>query len=576
MAVSPAHPPTQTRDWPSWQICLTYAAPLLVLAWAPFVGVDTIVIALAGIAAGLTHWFWAPLTVTCLCLGTGQMIALANAEKLRDTGDAILWQDLVYTMPNLLGNLGTVWQYIGFPGVLTGTLAVLALYLTRMAEKRHIRRSLPFGIGFSAALMLVYLPTFVDYSVDIASDLKQYRKSAKSFAGRPHALSLARFLHSTTLPPAGFQGASAGPKHFRELSAKLAGKTGQGGTNAPPDIFVILNESQLNPSQLAACADRADCRMALYEKAPFGVLRGPLKVHTHGWGTWNAEFTLMTGVPYFWFGESGFYSAYTTAPRLQMALARHLASLGYRTIGIYPTQKGMLNAAQAYRHYGIQEFYGAESLDLPLDWCKIPDRLMYETMLAKYRAARKQDTRPIFMMMLTIFNHGPHGEGCMDSQLKQSLGRSATPQNVKLDDYLHRSNDADRASTAFRNALLALPQRVLLLFAGDHQPSFEGFARRYPRQMHRQMSDDDALLFTNFQYFANYESAATAGTGERYRELDISFLASTLLELAMLPLGPLFQPNLQLRELCRGRLDSCSPAIIDSYKAHLMQVGFYQ
>lgn len=576
MAVSPAHPPTHTRDWPFWQIFITYAAPLLVLAWVPFAGIDTIVIALAAITVGLTHWFWAPLTVTCICLGTGQMIALANAEKLRDTGDAILWQDLVYTAPNLLGNLATVWQYIGFPGALAGTLAVLVLCLARMAEKRYMRRSLPFGIGFTATLILLYLSTFVDYLVDIASDLEQYQKNATSFAGRPNALSLARFLHSTTLSPAEFQATSAGPEHFRELSAKLADRSGQGGTNVPPDIFVILNESQFNPSQLAACTSRADCRMTLYEKAPYGVLRGPLKVHTHGWGTWNAEFTVMTGVPYFWFGETGFYSAYTTAPRLKMALARHLTSLGYRTIGIYPTQKGMLNAAQAYQHFGIQEFHGAESLDLPLDWCKIPDHRMYETMLAKYRAARKEDTRPIFMMMLTIFNHGPHGKGCMDSKLKQTLGRNATQQSTKLDDYLHRSHAVDKASTAFRNALLAQPQPVLLLFAGDHQPSFEGFARRYPRQMHRQMSDDDALLFTNFQYFANYDGAAIAGTGERFRELDISFLASTLLELAMLPLGPLFQPNLQLRELCQGQLDSCSPAIIDSYKTHLMQVGFYQ
>jgi hypothetical protein len=82
--------------------------------------------------------------------------------------------------------------------------------------------------------------------------------------------------------------------------------------------------------------------MPLYETHRQSTARGPLKVHTHGWGTWNAEFTLMTGIPYFWFGETGFYSAYTTAPRMRMALARHLSALGYRTIGIYPTQKGML------------------------------------------------------------------------------------------------------------------------------------------------------------------------------------------------------------------------------------------
>jgi len=316
--------------------------------------------------------------------------------------------------------------------------------------------------------------------------------------------------------------------------------------------------------------------MALYENDGNGVLRGPLRVHTHGWGTWNAEFALMTGVPYYWFGESGFYSAYTTTPRIRMGLAKHLASLGYRTIGIYPTQKGMLNASQAYRHYGIQEFHGAEDLGLSWDWCNIPDHLMYEKLMEKYRSARKEDSRPIFMVMLTVFNHGPYGQRCMDQQLANSLGSNPDLQVAKLKDFLHRSKAADLASAEFRNALLKQRQPVLLLFAGDHQPSFEGLASRYPRRMHREMPAADALLFTNYQFFANYKASTSMGAEGKQRELDMSFLASTLLELAMLPQGPLFEPNLRLREICGGRLDSCPTAIIDSYKSYLNQVGFYK
>jgi hypothetical protein len=236
----------------------------------------------------------------------------------------------------------------------------------------------------------------------------------------------------------------------------------------------------------------------------------------------------------------------------------------------------MLNAARAYRNYGIQEFYGAEDLDLSLDWCKIPDQLMYEKLLARYRAAREEDNRPIFMVMLTVFNHGPHGAGCMDPDLARSIGKDANPQRAKLEDYLHRSRASNLASTAFRDITLALPQPVLLLFAGDHQPSFEGLAASYPRQMHRQMPARDALLFTNYQFLANYDASPAVDHRGQPREMDISFLASTLLELAMLPLGPLFEPNLKLRDLCGGRLDSCSPAVIESYKANLNQTGFYK
>ncbi len=531
---------------------------------------------LSGVIIGLTHWFLSPLTTSVFLLGSGQIIALANAEKIRDTGDAILWQDLLYAVPNFSGNLGTVWQYIGLSGMLVGAMAAGALLLTKAMEKRYLKRSFPIGVGYSAAMLLFYLPATADYLRDVAADMGKFRENAKNFAGNLYTHSFARFLHSATLKPAEFQSTGGNPALFANLSARLKVAAPAADASPAPDIFVILNESQFNPSQIAGCMPKQDCSMALYEDGRNSVLRGPLKVHTHGWGTWNAEFTLMTGVPHFWFGDSGFYSAYTTAPRIQMGLAKHLGSLGYRTIGIYPTQKGMLNAAQAYRRYGIQEFHGAEDLDLSWDWCNIPDRLMYEKLLEKYQLAREEDTRPIFMVMLTVFNHGPHGQRCMDQQLADALGSDTSPQVAKLKDYLHRSKAADLASAEFRSEILALPRRTLLLFAGDHQPSFEGLASSYPRQMHRLMPVSDTLLFTNYHFFANYEGSTSMHAGGRYHELDISFLASTLLELAALPLGRLFQPNIQLRELCGGRLDSCSTAIVDSYKSNLMQVGFYQ
>lgn len=568
--------PHRARLWLSWRAWLTYAIPLLALSWAHPAGIDEVVVMIAGVFVGLTHGLFRPITTCLFLLCVGQIVSLANAEKVRDTGDAILWQDLIYALPNSFENLGTLWQYVGLQWLLAGVLGAALLLLARIVEKRHLKRSLPVGIGFSAAVLLFYVPPTADYVVDVAADMRQFRQSGKNFAGNLYTHSPARFLHSITLDPAEFQSTAGNPSVFVNLSSTLNIHSPAARPDAAPDIFVILNESQFNPSQVQGCLPQVGCDISLYASNRDSALRGPLRVHTHGWGTWNAEFTLMTGVPYFWFGESGFYSAYTTAPRVRLALAKHLASLGYRTIGIYPTQKGMLNAAKAYKQYGIQEFYGAKELDLPFDWCKIPDQLMYQKLLEKYRSARMEDSRPIFMTMLTIFNHGPHGEGCMDSTLTRTAGNDASRAATKLTDYLQRSTMVDQAATKFRVDLLAAPRDILLLFFGDHQPSFEGLAQSIPRQMHRPMPISESLLFTNYQFFANYESPSLSLRSGGIRELDISFLSSTLLELASLPLGPLFLPNLQLRELCQGRLDACPPKIIDSYKAHLMQTGFYQ
>jgi hypothetical protein len=566
-------PSRRVLKFPPAKTWLAYSLTLITLSWNVWWHVDEVVVDFVGVFVGLTHWFSPPLTTSLFLLGVGHLISLANAEKLRDTGDVVLWQDIVYAVPNLFENLGTFGQYVGEKNLFFGSILFGVLVIVLLVERRNILRTLRIGIGFSTILILLYLPGLINYYHTVAADIQLFQTRNSSFPGRLNTSSLARLIYSATLPPPEFQAGSASSDLFLASAPILNSLVGRDQSHTPPDIFVVLNESQFDPRQLTACNNRRDCSLSMYSDKQQTMLRGPLHVHTHGWGTWNAEFTLMTGVPYYWFGDQGFYSPYTAAPRISMALGRHLSSLGYRTIGIYPTQKGMLNAAQAYRHYGIQEFFGAEDLGLSLDWCKVPDQLMYDKLIERYRFTRTEDNRPIFMVMLTVFNHGPHGHGCMDTNLRQALGDGATDTEIKLEDYLSRSSAADSALASFIKTMLDQPSRILLLFAGDHQPSFEGLASNYLREMHRPMSSSEALMFTNYEFLSNYETGATP---QRIRELDISFLASSLLDLANLPLGTLFESNLKLRELCNGRLDTCPSGIVESYKANLAQIGFYK
>jgi len=558
----------------SWRVAASYLIPLLVIALAQAGGFNHVVIMATALTVALTHWALPPISTTLFCIAIGHSIELANSEKTRINGDGILWQDIIYVLPNIQSNIGTTLQYIGYTGLAIGAGIAFCLALTLKLERKHLRRSLLLGLAFSIALTLLYTHSTGAYIDDVRQDLGRIADSPRAFAGQPQRSSVARFIHSISLPPADFQTNKTESSVFRHAADKLPGFVGAPTAGTPPDIFVLLNESQLDPMQLAACVGRNDCRLSLYEKGPHSVMYGPLRVHTHGWGTWNAEFTLMTGVPYHWFGENGFYSPYTVAPRVRLALAKHLSALGYRTIAVYPTQKGMLNAARAYRTYGIQDFFGAEDLGLSLDWCKIPDSLMYEKLMQRYRGAKADDNRPIFMVMLTIFNHGPHGEKCAAPELLAGLRNNASQETLKLEDYLQRSHASDTAAKQFRDTILESTEKALILFAGDHQPGFEGLHKAYPRKMHREMHTDEAFFFTGYQFFANYPILPRKDP-EMPREMDIAFLGSTLLELAALPLGPLFLPNSELRDLCAGRLDQCPNGnLIDSYKTTLLENGF--
>lgn len=572
----PHSEPTGLAPWrqESWRVAASYLIPLLVVLSAREAGFNPVVVMATGLTVALTHWLLPPLSTTFFCMALGYVIALLNSEKLRINGDGILWQDFVYVLPNIPSNVGTVLQYAGYAGLTVGALAASAWVITFMLERKHLRASLPFGVIFSITLVFLNLNPALAYVEYVRRDIRALADSPQMFAGELDRSSIARFFHSTSLPPADFKTNGTSSSLFRQLTDKLRDSAHSPDTDAPPDIFAILNESQFDPTQLAVCAGRNDCRLSMYANAPYSVARGPLRVHTHGWGTWNAEFTLMTGVPYYWFGESGFYSPYTVAPGVRLALAKQLSSLGYRTIAVYPTQKGMLNAASAYRNYGVEEFFGAEDLGLSFDWCQIPDSLMYEKLTERYRAAKDDDSRPIFMVMLTIFNHGPHGKKCVAPDLVSAVRQPVTEEALKLEDYLRRARESDAAAKAFRDEILASPRKALILFAGDHQPGFEGLHAAYPRTMHREMTADETYFFTGYQFFANYP-ISPSNHPETPHELDISFLGATLLELARLPLGPLFLPNRKLRDLCSGRLDNCpEDSVLDSYKSTLLENGF--
>lgn len=552
---------------------------LLALSWAPVAGIDDDVVTLSALLLVVLHWFLPPLTTSLVALGAFHLVYLSNQEKLRINGDGILWQDLVHVVPNVPFNLGAVLQYADARAIASVLLILCAISSIGLIEKRLHRSSKRVTAAFTLLIALIYAPGAQAYAARVFEDLAEFRKNGKAFAGNLHTSSIARFIHSASFPDPTLATDGTPASLFTQLAASLPERLKANVPNTPPDIFLVLNESQFDPMSLDLCSGRPDCRMEMYGPDTRLLQGGPLRVHTLGWGTWNAEFSLMTGVPYFWFGENGFYSPYTVSPRVNLALPKHLRTLGYDTMVIYPVQKGMINAAATYAQYGVQQFLGAEALELPFDWCETTDDLMYKKALERHRSAIAGNTRPVFLIVLTIFNHGPHGERCMSADLASRM--TATDKShssaLKVEDYIHRSGQVDKAAMAFAQRALQSSRPTIVAFVGDHQPGFEGQFAAYRRKPHREMSPSDAYFFTSYRILSNYRTKGEHGTSASDRELDISFFPSTLLELADLPEDSLFRANRQLRQLCSDRLDLCkNQSLLASYRQHLLDIGFFR
>ena len=332
-----------------------------------------------------------------------------------------------------------------------------------------------------------------------------------------------------------------------------------------PDILMVLEESTFDPRLIARCR-YAPCDSPMF-RAPAGTWRtvqSPLLVHTTGGGTWLTEFAFLSGFDWRIFGRGGAYAPVSLAPRLEISLPKYLRTLGYHTVVFSGVGADFLRARSAYRYYGFDEFYAAQDLKLSDDWHQVRDSIIFDKTLQVL--AQRHDAQPLFVFILTIRNHGPHGEGRDPlpravRQVEEKLGRP-------LADYLSRLDDSAQDMARLRRAWLASPRPRVIGWFGDHQPEF---AWDYLNTM----ADIDATRFatnagapelrflTYHQLSANFGGP---GVSTSLAALDVPFLETELLEFSGLPLDAGMQAASAVSAQCgRLLLDCANRPLIDDY-----------
>ncbi len=337
----------------------------------------------------------------------------------------------------------------------------------------------------------------------------------------------------------------------------------------PADIVVFLQESQFNPATIEGCPDDL-CRLPLFDAKPDTRRYGPLHVHVFGGGTWLTEFALATGVPHDVFGKAGDFAPFNVAPGVRRSFVRSLQAAGYRTVAVYPTAGGMMNGRLAYRDYGFDRFYDAADLGLTGRF-DTPDEAVHA---AARRALAQERLRPgpVFLMVLTIFNHSQHGVGMTRvPQPLQDRAAAAFPdpaQARNVADYVWRTRQVEQAMAQTRKAVLGGPRPAVLAWFGDHQPPFVD-SGGLPD--HIRGHSDAAAIPANRQTW--YEVASNVGDPTaigRRSPLDIVFLPGVLAQTAGAPIDDWLSANIAARQACGGLLRECArPQVRDAYLSHL-------
>ncbi|HEY9110221.1 MAG TPA: LTA synthase family protein [Rhodanobacteraceae bacterium] len=344
------------------------------------------------------------------------------------------------------------------------------------------------------------------------------------------------------------------------------------GATRKPDIIAVLEESTFDPRMLTACTSKL-CDARMFHADADTIAHGWMNVHTWGGGTWTSEFAFLSGLPHTLFGPAGIYAPFNLAPRIRFTLPRLLDADGYRTIGIYPTDGDFMNGRDAYADYGFDAFYGGR--ELKLGW-GATDAQVFRAFEHVFEAERhKADGKPLFVFMLTLHQHGPHMAPLhelpapYDKPLfpgKLASGNQALDDwlNLNLANYLQRLSMSDAAMAQLEDFLRRDGRPVLLLHFGDHQPSFDGAINTLAKTVPQQVPDPQYVTYYMLKGF-NLPIRR-----EDYPVLDISYLASLLLDAAELPRNPFFVANTLLRDRCDGHdLDCRNAALRDSYRAYI-------
>jgi hypothetical protein len=302
-----------------------------------------------------------------------------------------------------------------------------------------------------------------------------------------------------------------------------------------PDIIIIQHESVFDP-RIFGLAIEPEIEAFL---SPSHGVYGGLRVGIFGGGSWQSEFSLLTGLGSAAFGPDAYFIFKKGAGRFRHSLPLTLSALGYKTMLVASCRRGFFNYDAFYGSIGMHERIFSDDLAAPFDVDRFEATYSDATFMpAAFNALAEtlgDDPRPRFLYALTNFNHGPHGsEVATDGRFARArafaLKQCADEQYV---DYYARLTETAATWQESKSRLAAAyPHRpMLIVHYGDHQPVL---TRRLEHNgglnpdKQRQFRTFFAIESVNFDLD---DSIVPKGTS-----LDIAALGSMVLKLAGLPL----------------------------------------
>jgi hypothetical protein len=316
-----------------------------------------------------------------------------------------------------------------------------------------------------------------------------------------------------------------------------------------PDIIVIQHESIFDPRVYGLPVEPTVEGFL----SPKDGVHGHLNVDIFGGGSWQTEFSLLTGLSSSSFGSNAYFLFTRGAGRFHSHLPQALSALGYRTMLASSCRRNFLNYETFYRAIGVEDRVFSDDYPAPFELDRFEstnsDAMFLPAAFDAYVDSVTRDPSPRFLYVLTNFNHGPHSRrlvepGCFESERAFA---AASLGDAEYAEYYARLAETAASWAKVKSDLSnRLPRRPMLVVRyGDHQPVM---VRRIEAK--RTLPIDSGRLFRTFYAMEMLNAAPghlRAGPGP---DLDIAFLGTVALQQAGLPLDQVFATRASLLAEC--------------------------
>lgn len=329
-------------------------------------------------------------------------------------------------------------------------------------------------------------------------------------------------------------------------------------SSGTPDIIVIQHESIFDPRLYGLPVEPVVDGFL----SPKDGLHGSLNVDIFGGGSWQSEFSLLTGLSSASFGSNAYFLYKRGVGRFRNSLPQALSVLGYRTMLTSSCRRNFLNYDVFYRSIGINERIFADDFPPPFDVggfeATNSDALFLRAALAAHMERIAEDPAPRFLYVLTNFNHGPHSRRLVapgQFESERAFAAASLP-DAQYAEYYARLAETVTTWQRLKSELSScFPDRpTLVLHYGDHQPVM---TRRIEAKL--KLAPDARRQFRTFYAMEMLNAAPDSLISGQPAHLDIAFLGTIALQRAGLPLDKIFATRASLIEPC-GEAYFASPS----------------